>query len=225
MEKRKEQLLKFIVENYTRTAEPVGSKFLADNSGLEVSAPTVRNEMHDLEEAGFLTHPHTSAGRIPTGVGYKYYVDNIMQADGVSLKIKKEITDKFFETDDYIRNIKNVSKYLAEATNSAVIVSFERGSIYYTGMANLFSQPEFRDFAHVVNFSTIFDQVEDRIEEIYDLIDEDVKVLVGEENPLGRACSMIATKFGEGNLLTILAPMRINYKKSFSLIKHIQTLF
>ena len=66
------------LENYLETAEPVGSSFLVEAEGLELSGATIRNEMRDLEEQGFLTHPHTSAGRIPTELGYKYYIKNII---------------------------------------------------------------------------------------------------------------------------------------------------
>ena len=69
METRKRELLKLIVENYIETAEPVGSKFLIQRGNISVSAATVRNEMHELEREGYLTHPHTSAGRIPTELG------------------------------------------------------------------------------------------------------------------------------------------------------------
>ena len=73
MTERKIKLLKLIIENYIKTAEPIGSKFLANSGDLDVSAPTVRNEMRELESEGFLTHPHTSAGRIPTEEGYRFY--------------------------------------------------------------------------------------------------------------------------------------------------------
>ena len=79
LETRKEKILGLIVDSYTQNAEPVGSKFLVEECGLEVSGATVRNEMRDLEEQGYLTHPHTSSGRMPTEIGYQYYVEHIMK--------------------------------------------------------------------------------------------------------------------------------------------------
>jgi len=79
MENRKDKLLQLIIENYLETADPVGSKFLIESADLELSGATVRNEMRELEEEGFLSHPHTSAGRIPTEKGYGYYIGKIMK--------------------------------------------------------------------------------------------------------------------------------------------------
>ena len=72
---RKAAVLHAIVEEYVRTGEPVGSETIAERAGLGVSSATIRNEMAALEELGFLSHPHTSAGRIPTDAGYRHYVD------------------------------------------------------------------------------------------------------------------------------------------------------
>jgi heat-inducible transcriptional repressor len=81
---RKAAVLHAIVEEYVRSGEPVGSETIAERSGLGVSSATIRNEMAALEELGYLTHPHTSAGRIPTDLGYRHYVDS--QPHGVRLR-------------------------------------------------------------------------------------------------------------------------------------------
>jgi len=75
LDERKEQILRRIVEAYVHGGEPVGSKAVADNSELGISSATIRNEMSVLEREGYISHPHTSAGRIPTDKGYRYYVD------------------------------------------------------------------------------------------------------------------------------------------------------
>src|SRR5919106_320223 len=81
---RKAAVLNAVVEEYVRSGEPVGSETIADGSGLGVSSATIRNEMAALEELGFLSHPHTSAGRIPTDLGYRHYVDT--QPHGARLR-------------------------------------------------------------------------------------------------------------------------------------------
>src|SRR5918995_4518093 len=81
---RKAAVLNAVVEEYVRSGEPVGSETIADSSGLGVSSATIRNEMAALEEQGFLSHPHTSAGRIPTDLGYRHYVDT--QPHGARLR-------------------------------------------------------------------------------------------------------------------------------------------
>jgi len=74
---RKSAVLHAIVEEYVRSGEPVGSETIAERAGIGVSSATIRNEMAALEELGYLTHPHTSAGRIPTDIGYRHYVDSL----------------------------------------------------------------------------------------------------------------------------------------------------
>ena len=74
---RKAVVLRVLVEEYVRTGEPVGSETIAERTALGVSSATIRNEMAALEELGYLSHPHTSAGRIPTDLGYRYYVDSL----------------------------------------------------------------------------------------------------------------------------------------------------
>ncbi|MFA6736938.1 MAG: winged-helix domain-containing protein, partial [Saccharofermentanales bacterium] len=79
LDERKKLILKAVVDDYISTAEPVGSKALALRSDFNISSATIRNEMAELENDGYLIHPHTSAGRIPTDKGYRVYVDNLMQ--------------------------------------------------------------------------------------------------------------------------------------------------
>ena len=81
---RKQKILSAIVESFIHTGEPVGSKALINETGLDVSSATVRNEMADLTNKGFLIQPHTSAGRVPTAQAYRYYVDNIMKVTPVA---------------------------------------------------------------------------------------------------------------------------------------------
>src|SRR3990167_6761783 len=77
-QERKERILAIVVDRYIKTVSPVGSQFITDEYKLDVSPATVRNILAELEEEGYLTHPHTSAGRVPTSQGYRYYVDHLM---------------------------------------------------------------------------------------------------------------------------------------------------
>src|ERR1041384_46750 len=82
MDTRKAEILKAIVEEYVATGQPVGSQTVARTRALNVSSATVRNEMTVLEREGYLTHPHTSAGRIPTDKGYRFYADTLIDSGG-----------------------------------------------------------------------------------------------------------------------------------------------
>ncbi|HEX6843684.1 MAG TPA: heat-inducible transcriptional repressor HrcA [Actinomycetota bacterium] len=94
---RKAAVLRAVVEAYVQTGEPVGSETVAERSGLGVSSATIRNEMSALEELGYLTHPHTSAGRIPTDAGYRHYVDQLPVTGKLREVQKREIAQHFAE--------------------------------------------------------------------------------------------------------------------------------
>ena len=79
LDARKQTILKVIISNYLETGEPVGSRTISKLSDLNLSSATIRNEMSDLEELGYIVQPHTSAGRVPTDKGYRFYVDNLME--------------------------------------------------------------------------------------------------------------------------------------------------
>ncbi|MBR5227991.1 MAG: heat-inducible transcription repressor HrcA [Clostridia bacterium] len=85
LDDRKKKILALVVENYIESAEPVGSKQIADNYENDISPATIRNEMKQLEEIGFLEQPHISAGRVPSTLGYRYYVDNLMSNNTLSM--------------------------------------------------------------------------------------------------------------------------------------------
>ena len=88
---RKKKILKAVVENYIETAEPVGSKVISESCGLRISSATVRNEMAELESMGYLEQPHTSAGRIPSPLGYRIYVNELMQKHRLTIEEAEEI--------------------------------------------------------------------------------------------------------------------------------------
>ncbi len=95
LDERKRKILEAIVLDYTSTAEPVGSRTISKKYGLSISPATVRNEMADLEEMGYIEQPHTSAGRMPSDQGYRYYVDYIMQKNKLDEAIEKLVISSF----------------------------------------------------------------------------------------------------------------------------------
>lgn len=224
MEKRQELLLKLIVESYIKTAEPVGSNFLVLKSGLDISAPTIRNEMRELEEAGYLTHPHTSAGRIPTELGYQYYVENLMEAKKTKTKIKTKIEDVVKEEPDEMKKVKNVARLISDETGDAVVVAFGPNNVYYTGISGLFSQPEFSDRENLNNVSTIFDRCEETMNGMFETIGSEIDILIGQKNPFGESCGLVATKFGDEGMIAVIGPTRMDYGESVELLKIVKLI-
>ncbi|OIO20095.1 MAG: hypothetical protein COY69_01090 [Candidatus Magasanikbacteria bacterium CG_4_10_14_0_8_um_filter_32_14] len=224
LDERKSKILELIIENYTKSAEPIGSSFLVDNCSLDLSGATIRNEMRDLEENGYLTHPHTSSGRIPTELGYKYYVENIMQVKTISKKIADNLNIISEEKAD--DELKTIAKNISEKTGNAVIIAFGAGSLYYTGIKNLFSQPEFHDYSYMVSVSAIFDQCEDTIGDIYKNILKDKPIiLIGENNPFGSMCGLIGVKLKNNILFMVLGPVRMDYSTNYTLLDYLLKKF
>ncbi len=121
LDDRKKKILQAIIHNYLETGEPVGSRTISKYTDLNLSSATIRNEMADLEELGYILQPHTSAGRIPSDKGYRLYVDDMMQ---VKEKEVEEIKGMLLEKQDRMEQLlKQVAKLLAVNTNYATMIS------------------------------------------------------------------------------------------------------
>lgn len=121
LSERKHTILRAIIQNYLETGEPVGSRTLSKSTDLKLSSATIRNEMADLEDLGYIFQPHTSAGRIPSDKGYRLYVDMLMQDKEQELEeIKSVMLEK---TDRVEKVLKQAAKVLAANTNYATMVS------------------------------------------------------------------------------------------------------
>ena len=123
MDSRKQKILEAVVLDYIETAEPVGSRTISKKYNLGVSSATIRNEMADLEEMGLIEQPHTSAGRVPSEAGYRYYVDYLMAQSDIQQEAQQMIShalqDKQQKVGDVLRDS---MKLLAEVTNCTTVM-------------------------------------------------------------------------------------------------------
>ncbi|MBS1272417.1 MAG: Heat-inducible transcription repressor HrcA [Candidatus Marinimicrobia bacterium] len=120
---RENSVLEAVILDFIQSASPVGSRNVAKNSGLDVSSATIRNSMADLEEKGYLTHPHTSAGRVPTDKGYRYYVDWLMKISGLTEVERSTLSLNFDPTLQDIEEIlKKTSRVLGQLSDELGIV-------------------------------------------------------------------------------------------------------
>jgi len=223
MEKRQAELLKQIIKVYVRTAEPVGSLYLAQKFG-DVSSATIRNEMMELEEAGWIFQPHTSAGRVPTAKAFRFYVDNFVKADRIDKTLEKNILETVRQHEGESA-VKEAAKAVAELTEAAVIVAFSANQLYYTGLSYLFSQPEFQELSHITSLSQILDHCEEVVPQVLESLDNKKKILIGEENPFGVECGfLVAPLFGDQGMFGILGPLRMDYDRNIGLINSVQKI-
>lgn len=225
MTPRKEAILKFIIEAYIRDAEPIGSKLLSEDAELEVSGATLRNEMRELEEEGLLTHPHTSSGRIPTEKGYRYYIEYLMKPEVIGKRTTDKIESLLGEYRDRERKLKTFARIVSEMCGSAVIITFEDDSLYYTGISQFFAQPEFHDYEFTVTMSGMFDSFEDLIPELSGgYTDTDPHIFIGSESPFGGMSGVVGGRLRDDEFFAILGPLRMRYNRAISLLGYAKEL-
>lgn len=138
---RQKLILKIVVDDYVRSAEPVGSRTIAKREGINFSPATIRNEMSDLEEMGYLTQPHTSAGRIPSQKGYRFYVDNLMEPERLSRdvieKIHRLYTQRFMQLEQAIQETAAVLSQLTNYTSIASSPGFFEDTLKHFQLISL----------------------------------------------------------------------------------------
>ncbi len=222
MQDRQLQLLKGLVDMYVQTAEPVGSQALLDYCNLNVSSATVRNDLKVLEQEGYVSSPHTSAGRVPTAKAYRYYVEHCI-APVVSQEVLGVAQEHATVADPVVRT-KAFAKALAVQINQAVFVVISPEQLYYTGLSHLFSQPEFADQGSVQNVTRLLDRFDEVVHDLFGLVeDKDMHVHIGPGNPFGDVCSIMhipcEITAGQKSLFGILGPTRMDYNTTIGVMK------
>ncbi|MDD2354160.1 MAG: hypothetical protein PHH52_01660 [Patescibacteria group bacterium] len=225
---RKQFILNTIVNEYLKTAQPVSSGYLVKKYNLDISPATVRNEMMELEDDGFIYQPHTSSGRIPTELAYRLVLEDIKSKKREKSLKETEIKllDNAFNGEE--DSFRQTAKLIAELADSAVFWAFHKNDLYYTGLSNLFSQPEFKQTTAVYDVSSIIDRLEEIIDEIFEDLAEGEQILIGEDNPFGNFLSTALVKYKHNNshgILGILGPMRMNYERNLALVEYIKKKF
>jgi len=213
MDSRRDQVFDIIVRSYVDTAEPVGSRTISRLYSAGLSPASIRNVMADLEDEGLIHQPHTSAGRVPTEKGYRYYVDSLMEPEELSSREKEWVHNELAKVRTAEALVERVSKVISKLTENAALmyvknfkrVSFlshlleelvasqrlndfleEESEISMEGLFRLLEQPEFRDAQKVRLFLRAYDE-RDNFLEIFvkDLDQEGVQIHIGRENHLG----------------------------------------
>lgn len=221
MDKRKEIILNTIIKEHVKTGAPVGSGILVKKYKLDISPATVRNEMSALEEEGYIIQPHTSADRIPTELAYKFYIENLGNRK-LNESVSRSIDDTFDRDNE--QSFREVAKALADISGGAVFWAFHKHNLYYTGISNLFQQPEFKQLDLIYDISAIIDRFDEIVDEIFEDMNVGENVLVGEDNPFGAFCGTIIGKYkheDKTGLFGMLGPMRMNYEKNLSIVNYI----
>jgi len=226
---RRDEILRATIELYLETAQPVSSDALIGRYKFGWSPATIRNVLKDLEERCLLTHPHTSAGRIPTDSGYRHYINGLMQTE---LLTKKEqsfidsVFESYLELEPESAPEDTASKIIADITHY-VGLSSSRGEhrIRYRGLNHLFEQPEFRDVETMRSIVKILE--EDRLIELMEKdLDDNFEVFIGDEFhfPEISYCSLVVSECEECKAkkrIAVLGPKRMAYRKVIPVVSYL----
>ncbi len=233
MTERQQTILAAIIEQYAEVAVPVGSVTLAKLFG--VSSATIRSEMARLEEAGYITHPHTSAGRIPTDKGYRAYVNKITDLELGAHELPETIDRSARAINARISSYHNrADRAIRGAVDSLVELTQNLGlatigdELYLNGIGNLFSQPEYMQGTHVQAVARLLDNLEPWLREASP--NKPLSVYIGAENPIGKSsgASLIISRFrspfSDRSYIGVLGPTRQDYGRVMRLVRHAGTM-
>ncbi len=225
-------ILKTIVEEFTQTAEPVGSVALENKYRLGVSPATLRNEMAILEEKGFLSQPHSSSGRVPTPMAIKFYVNDLMKEKVLSVAeevgVKSRVWDHRFNRDDLLRE---ATKVLAERTKNLCVATTDEGFSYHSGYANIFNSVEFENHLDVTREIFYLLDQHQRLLDIFGRAsgNNPIHLLVGDEMGQGlfQPVSCVFADIhigGRRGSLGIIGPSRQEYDKNIPFVRYVANL-
>ena len=230
---RQRLILSTLVPEYINRAVPIGSEFLALQYGFGVKPATIRNELVELTEKGYLEQPHTSAGRIPTDRGYRFYVDKLFsefKKEEKSTKRKSAFFDDIKEIEQeehiYVSLIKILDTY-----SDNLVWSVEEGneSVAFEGFQKIFHQPEFQDVHKAEQFFATFDRIRAEVEDIVIFVKQaKERVFIGEEIellPHGEYSSIISSfSVREGSTIWVsfFGPKRTRYREHLELMSWLE---
>ncbi|OGN00412.1 MAG: hypothetical protein A2651_01880 [Candidatus Yanofskybacteria bacterium RIFCSPHIGHO2_01_FULL_42_12] len=233
---RQGKLLNFIIKEYVKTAKPVGSAFIAKKGGFDLSPASLRGEMCALEQAGYLSHLHTSGGRVPTDKAYRHFVNNLLENDSEpTINEKRKIKTAVNSSSDPYRLNQGIARILSELSENLVITKvLDDDNFYKVGLASLFEMPEFREFDRIFRLTSFFDEFDQMFEKIETGFFKDFKeesapgfnVFIGRENSLPgiRDETIMTARYdlpeGLEGLLTLVGPTRMDYERNISLVKY-----
>ncbi len=230
MTERQEKILAAVIEQYAEVAVPVGSSLLA--RAFDVSSATIRAEMAELERLGLISQPHTSAGRVPTDKGYRFYVNNMTESHespterraerALAARVGSALLARVQDAGLPERTIRNTVDTLVELTHNLGLATIG-DQLYMSGLSNLFGQPEFLHGNQVQQVARLLDNLEPWLREAAP--NEPLSVYIGAENPVGRSaqCTLIISRFrspySDRSYIGMLGPTRQSYRDVMTLVR------
>ena len=221
MTERQKLILSAIIEQYAEVAAPVGSSLLARAFG--VSSATIRAEMAELERLGFISQPHTSAGRVPSDKGYRFYVNQLANEHELPSehRAQRALSARVASAGLPEQTIKGAVDTLVELTHNLGLATIGP-QLYMSGLSNLFGQPEFMHPGQVQEVARLLDNLQPWLNEAAP--NEPLSVYIGRENPIGRSAgasliiSRFRSPFSDKSYIGVLGPTRQSYRDVMGLV-------
>jgi len=224
---RQQEILTAVVQEYSKNGNPVASKDLARAYHFEYSSATIRAEMSQLEKDGLLEKPHTSAGRIPTEKGYRFYVKELMHERNLpsverqAIKIK---INKIKEQNDFP---KGLAEILSDLSQSLALVGRNQEShFYFSGLEEMFDQVDREMSTSIAHF---LEEAERDFEGFFEESSEEPNIFIGNDHPMlsDPKCGLILSRYKKGKdkgVLALVGSSRMNYERNVSLLRYIGKL-
>lgn len=229
LSERQRQLLNAIVELYVKNGEPVSSEVVEKTYDLGVSPATIRNEMVRLTDLGYLRQLHTSAGRTPTSIGFRYYISELMKEKDMPIMdevvIRQQMMDQKLRFD---RVIKEATRALSSKCNTLAMAVSSDGEVYYTGAASILDFPEFDDIDVARFVLSLFDNLA-LLAQITGMArgSDPLHVIFGEETqyrylyPTSFAFLDYQVESGQKGIIGIIGPARLNFPMVIPYLKYV----
>ena len=228
LDERKKQILECVVKDYLHTAEPVASKAIWCAHMEELSPATIRNEMADLEEMGLITQPHTSAGRIPTDLGYRYYIDHVMKSRKLTPKEEEYIAAALGQINQSVEEaIRQTLKVLSHLLEYASLVATlgDKKQVFSSGLARLVQQPEFTNINTTRQLLSTLEEEELMVDMVREYTQQKgLTIHVGNENKFKEVknYSVIMNSYdmknGASGGIGIIGPTRMSYARTAAVL-------
>ncbi len=226
MTERQKLILFAVIKEYIKNGQPISSMLISEKYNFDISPATFRNEFVELEDQGFLYHPYTSSGRVPTDKGYRFFVNSILEKRSQEKEKMKKIFLEFARVKrEHDEMFAKLTKSFSEFSKNVVFSGpVDSKILFRSGINEVLSQPEFDDSSLREHFGSVVDSFEDRLPKIVsNLSENEFAVLIGKENPFSDAkdLSLIVSKFnfkGDESIIAILGPKRMDYVKNINLI-------
>lgn len=230
LKERQKIILETLIREHIRTARPIASHELLEELDFSVSPATVRNEMFQLDEMGYLEQPYTSAGRIPTDQGYRFFVDNAINDKELDRGERNRIRE-VFETNTLENFAREYGKTIARISRCFTAVGLKDDLLVDSGFSEILHEPEFQDLDRIKAFGHLIDLLDKDFSALMKKSCDDENIFIGKENAFKEAepyTIMITHWFhpkGFSGFLALVGPTRMDYQKNISLIRYINSLY